>query len=270
MQRFFNHLSETTSAEIFKTFFLLMLCIVFIRHESHGEIKNGYGPSIQAVRRSLAGLLQLRSDSEKLTLSKKRALDISIKSHQNFIAYYNLTETLLHYYKIIDPALYNALDTIKDANGLVTDVFVKCIPREQATVLAAGTTNIALSKTITGGYVSEYGERSVSVTVWNVANALIVLAHEFGHVTYQVPNLISYYSFYRANYIARVCDPSFLGHHTIDPSGKNAYQSERKFRTLYYEYVKDGHQPVDPSQLLLASLKNIDSLFAAANGETFD
>jgi hypothetical protein len=252
-----------------KTSFILILCISFSAGEIHSEIKNGYSPSIQSVKRSLAGLLLLRRDSEKLTQSRKRALDASIKIHRNFISYYNLTETLLRYYKIIDPELYNALDTIKDANGFITNVFVKFIPKEQATVQAAGITNIALSENFAGTYLSEFGERSVSITIWNVPNALTVLAHEFGHVKYQVPNLKSYYSFYRTNYIARVCDPSFLGHDTMDPSGKTAYRSERRFRDVYHEYVKRGHQQLESPQTLLASLKNIDSVFVMSNRRSF-
>ena len=177
---------------------------------------------------------------------------------------------MLRYYKIIDPELYNELDTIKDANGFVIDVFVKFIPREHATVQAAGITNIALSKEFPGSYLSEYGEKSVSIIIWDVPNSLTVLAHEFGHVKYQVPNLKSYYSFYRTNYIARVCDPNFLGHDTMDPSGKSAYRTERRFRDVYYEYIKRGHQPLESPHILLASLKNEDYLLVMSNKQSFD
>jgi hypothetical protein len=245
---------------LFKIFFLLIICIVFIRFEGRGEIKNGYGPSIQSVRRSLAGLLQLQRASEKLSPSKRRALEVSIKTHRSFISYYSLTDALLRYYKIIDPELFNAIDTIKDVNGFETDVFVKFISREKSTIEAAGTTNIGISKNAAGSYLSEFGEKSVSITIWNVPNALTILAHEFGHVKYQVPNLQSYYSFYRNNYNARVSDPSFLGHDTLDPSGKMAYACERQFRDVYFEYVKRGHQPIKSPLMLLASLPDSDSL----------
>ena len=49
-------------------------------------------------------------------------------------------------------------------------------------------------------YQSEYGKFTVSVKVWIVPRALLVLAHELGHVKYQVPNLASYFEFYKKHY----------------------------------------------------------------------
>jgi hypothetical protein len=260
MEESTNASTNGARSTTFKTFFLIIICVVFGRSEVRCEIKNGYGININSIKRSLAGLLQLRMNSEKLSPSKKRGLDSSITTHRNFISYYNLTDALLRYYKMIDPELFNSIDTIHDANGFETDVFVKFIPREQATVQAAGATSIGLSKIVQDTYISEYGEKSVSIIIWNVPNALTVLAHEFGHVKYQVPNLKSYYSFYRKSYIARTCDPNFLGHDPLDPSGKVAYQSERRFRDVYYHYIKDGNDPVNSPEILLMSMQNTDSL----------
>ena len=36
---------------------------------------------------------------------------------------------------------------------------------------------------------SEYGDRTVSITIWIMDNALTILSHELGHVKYRYPTL---------------------------------------------------------------------------------
>ncbi len=72
------------------------------------------------------------------------------------------------------------------------------------------------------GYLSEYGDHTVSVKIWIVNNALLVLAHELGHVKYQVPHLAHYFEFYKKNYFGIMNDSNHIGHNPSDPSGKSA------------------------------------------------
>ena len=67
-------------------------------------------------------------------------------------------------------------------------------------------------------YVSEYGPFSVSIKVWIVTRALLVLSHEFGHVKYQVPNLASYLEFHRTHYMK--LHIYFIGHSPTIPAAK--------------------------------------------------
>ena len=98
--------------------------------------------------------------------------------------------------------LYNEIDTIKDIKGRAVNVFVKFIPTDATEVKAWGTTYMRQVENDQDGYLSEYGELTVSVKIWIVNNALLVLAHELGHVKYQVPNLANYFEYYRKNYFS--------------------------------------------------------------------
>ena len=103
-------------------------------------------------------------------------------------SHYELTEELLKQFKHISPDLYNRIDSIRDAKGRFTDVYVKFIPREEASIMAAGITRMAQSDEDKDACFSEYGKHSVSVKIWISSKALLVLSHELGHVNYQVPN----------------------------------------------------------------------------------
>jgi hypothetical protein len=77
------------------------------------------------------------------------------------------------------------------------------------------------------------------VKVWIVPRALLVLAHEFGHVKYQVPNLASYMSFYKKRY-NNVLKTNSIGHDVDDPSGKSAIQSGNRFQKNFASTVSLG------------------------------
>ena len=87
-------------------------------------------------------------------------------------------------------------------------------------------------------YRSEYGEFTVSIKVWIVNKALFVLAHELGHVKYQVPYFATYMNYYKNNYVNKIYPVTNLGHNQDDLSGKSAIQYAKRFRKEYNYFLK--------------------------------
>jgi len=65
----------------------------------------------------------------------------------------------------------------------------------------------------------------------------LVLAHELGHVKYQVPNLASYFEFHKNHYTNMPARTS-MGHDIDDPSGKWASQFGKTFQKKYSDFLK--------------------------------
>ena len=222
--------------KIFCVCLLIMeLCSTF----TSAKIKNGYVPSADQAKESLRAL-QTLVNGRTLTKTQRRTYDSRIKALVDHITYYELTETLLAQFKSIAPDLYSEIDSIKDRRGRPTDVYVRFISQEHAHVLAWGTTNVCQSMDDMDMYRSEYGDGTVSVKIWIVSKALIVLAHELGHVKAQVPQLAEYVSFYKATYRPGVTEPNMIGHEPQDLSGQSAEAYAKRFLNAYVNLFKKG------------------------------
>jgi hypothetical protein len=160
-------------------------------------------------------------------------------------------------FQSIAPELYEEVSEVKDAKGATVDVYVKFIPKAQAKVQAAGTTVLGQSEDDADVYLSEYGKGTVSVKIWVIDKALWVLAHEFGHVKYQVANLKSYIEFHKNNYLGRSSDPNRVGHNPNDPSGKSALAFEKRFREHLTADNRNSHSSESPVLLLEAIRKHV-------------
>ena len=66
----------------------------------------------------------------------------------------------------------------------------------------------------------------------------LLLAHEFGHVNYQVAHLSSYMDYYAANYLNGEFVSTFIGHNSTDPSGMMASHYESVWRRCYLIYLR--------------------------------
>ena len=160
---------------------------------------------------------------------------------------------------MIAPDLYAEIDTIRDGKGRPVNVYIKFVPINSTELQAWGTTYINQSETDSVAYCSEYGEHAVSVKIWIVNRALVVLSHELGHVKYQVPNLVSYLEYYKEHYSPNVDEYDILGHKPDDPSGRSAIQFERRFRKEYSNFLKMGSEKIeDPMAIMDAIRKNIN------------
>src|SRR5688572_26365888 len=239
-----------------KNYLLVAALLVLILNNLFGEIKNGYEKDLVSARMTLQNLRKLL-DSPELTSSDRRKIKEKINGIVHFLVYHDMTDTLLNQFRQIAPALYNEMDTLKDSHGRIIDVYVKFIPKEQAQLQAAGMATFKQGENDLNSCDSEYGKNSVSVKVWILHKALWVLAHEFGHVQYSIPNLKSYAEFYEKKYQMGFSDP-ILGHRHDDPSGKHALLFEDRFRGYYLRYVKGDFESIlSPITLINPIKRNV-------------
>ena len=212
-------------------------CICFLLFvlftSSYADIRNGYDVGISTARASLDVYSSLLKESG-WTPHRKRAMEATRSDLVKYIAYHDLTETLLKQLRAIAPDLYHEIDTIKNMNGEITDVYVRFIPEEEASVRAWGITAIAQTPGDANIYLSEYGEGSVSIKVCVVSQALLVLAHELGHVKYIVPNLATYKEYHMLQYPPCSTQSNHVGHDADDQSGKSAVAFEKRFKASYF------------------------------------
>jgi hypothetical protein len=238
---------------------LIFMIITCNNSTVFSEIINGYEKDIFSMRQSLKHLTVLMQE-KTLTSDQRRKLKSTILVVVNNISYYELTENLLNQFKVMAPDLYEEISTITDSNGRAVNVYVKFIPRDATNVKAWGTTYINHAKNDNDTYVSEYGENSVSVKIWLVNKALLVLSHELGHVKYQVPNLATYLNYYQKHYNHND-DEDCMGHNADDPSGKNALEYEKRFRRNIISFLKiDRQKLIDPIALQGKIKKHLSSV----------
>jgi hypothetical protein len=235
---------------IFKKHFALFLFVqLLICSSAFGEIKNGYAPEIDNVNESLRSLNNLLDD-KSLTLIKRAEIKNKINLLLQHIVYFKLTSELLTQLRTIAPELYDEIEFLRGVNGETVDVYVRFVPEKEMRLGAAATTNIASVEDDKNKYLSEYGPNTVSVKIASMPKALVLLAHEFGHVKYQVTHLSSYLNYYAANYLNGDFDATFIGHNTTDPSGKMAVEFESVWRRCSQDYLRSNGKLDNPIVML--------------------
>ena len=233
-----------------KTYCVGLVLLTMCFNLSFCKVKNGYALHVEHARESLKALQTLLDETVEVSNAQRKLAEARIKTLVNYISYFELTEDLLLQFRLVAPDLYNEIDSIKDRQGRSTDVFVKFIAPEQAKVQAWGITNISFVPEDADMYKSEYGNGTVSVKIWIVSRALLVLAHEFGHIKYQVPNLASYKGYYENTYRPGVVEPNWIGHDYEDLSGRSADIYAKRFIKEYSFCLKNGSvRPQSPVAL---------------------
>jgi hypothetical protein len=225
-----------------KSFVMISFLFVCIYPLSFGKIINGYNTHIPEARKMLLNLQSMLTEDNyqgrSLFILEKNRLKVNLERVTTYILYYQLTEILLDRFSTIAPDLYHEIDVITDAAGRNTDVYVKFIPEEEMQISLTGTTDMSQTEEDKDACESEYGMHTVSVKIGVRSRALLQLAHEFGHIKYQIPHFASYVAYYQNHY--GLCDETiqYIGHKRNDPSGKNAYAYEKRFwqqARLYYK-----------------------------------
>jgi hypothetical protein len=237
---------------------LVVLCLVVQQH-LWGKIRNGYEADIDGAHRLLQNLTAILEDGrseKKLSVYQKEQLTTKITWLKEYIAYYELTERLLEQFRLIAPDLYYAVDTVKDGKGRPTDVCVKFMPEEEMRISVAGTTNITQGEDDPHAYHSEYGPHTVSIRVVIGKQSLWLLAHELGHVKYQVPHLADYMEYYDKHYKDRKLKANYIGHNSKDPSGNLARAYQEEFREHYRLYTKNTQTMLTPAVVLLQEIRD--------------
>ncbi|MGI9544735.1 MAG: hypothetical protein ACR2MX_15845 [Cyclobacteriaceae bacterium] len=244
-----------------KYIMLFTLCLI-VQQNLLGKIKNGYGVEIKEARQSLsylkASMEEYRSEkqpSKKMGIFQKARIKATINWLEEYCTYYELTERLLEQFRSIAPDLYNEIDTIKDSKGRPTDVYIKFMLEVEMKVKAAGTTNIAQGKEDISAYHSEYGPYTVSVRIAIGKKSLWFLAHELGHVKYQVPYLANYVEYYNFHYGYRSLQGNSFGHNFKDPSGNQAILYENEFNEHYYNYRENYKNKIKTPLALLQVIR---------------
>ena len=245
-----------TLADKIRNYCLHILMFILTCHAVFGEIKNGYEKNISGTKQSLAFLRARLLEDESMTPAHRRKIQSTIATLVDHVAYYDLTEGLLSQFETIAPELYAQIDTISDRLRRPVDVYIKFVPVDATSVKAWGLTYIGQSSDDKDAYQSEYGRFTVSVEVWIVRKALMVLAHELGHVKYQVPNLASYLEFHKEHYTNMAANTP-IGHDIDDPSGQCASQFGRTFQKKYADFLKMSIERVqNPLEELVRLKKN--------------
>ena len=192
---------------------------------AEGRIINAYEGGIQTARISLKHL-QAMPVTKEVRCHLEAVLD--------YIAHYILTERLLDEFKRISPSLFHAIDTIRDKQGRGVDVYIKFV--SDAHLFREGlkaATQIDQRKHDRDACFSKYGANSVAVTVLAKRNALLMLAHEFGHISYVVGNFEQYVRLFVRRYRGHYLESWLWGHKPNDPSGQAALAFEKIFQEEY-------------------------------------
>lgn len=213
-----------------KCILLLLSCLV-LASSLKATIRNGYSQDLSSARECLKQLDQRLLITADNAHAERRRITAAIKKHAATIALYELTRSLLEEFQAISPGMYAQLDELKDKRGRKTDVYVRFIPEQDASVLLSGASFFQISSIDEDASQSRYGNLSVAIDVWICDTSLHLLAHEFGHTRYIVPNLAGYRKFYMETY-RRSQITSHVGHNASDASGRMAY-------TFGHEFLRD-------------------------------
>jgi len=235
---------------------VIAFCLSICMHlPAFCKIINGYEPRIREARISLNSYQKLLSGEtfDTLTFRQKSRLKTNIERVTNYILHYQLTEILLERFKIIAPDIYQEIDNITDVKGRSTDVYVKFIPEEKMQLSLTGTADMRQAEDDPDACASTYGRHTVSINVAVCRKSLLQLAHEFGHIQHQVPNLATYVAYYQKAYGERGSGIQCIGHRTNDLSGKNANSYEKRFAKQTRAYYKTNN--VIPPQALFYEIK---------------
>ena len=116
-----------------------------------------------------------------------------------------------------------------------------------------GTTNVLQSANNQNTYCSEYGDHTVSVKIAILYKSLRLLAHELGHVNYQVPNLAAYAKYYVKHYSDS--DSKLKGHNSKDPSAQQVKLFEKRFIEQLQVFSKDHKNKIASPRVLLETIR---------------
>lgn len=243
-----------------KTLCLVLAIASIYSNSMFAAVKNGYGLHIYEVRESLKALQAILDEIDTLSVFQKGEIKRKIVSLLEFVTYHELTEQLLWQFRLIAPDLYNRVDSVRSRDGRQITVYVRFVSEKDMQHGAHGTTNIGHVVNDPDLYNSEFGPASVSIKIASVNRSLVLLAHELGHVFYQVKNLATYIPFYSKLYQNETFNSTYIGHADDDPSGSTAIEFENIYRARYSSLVRATGQKVETPFSLLATIRKNVSL----------
>lgn len=231
-----------------KTYVLLIL-ILAAGITAHSKIRNGYECEIQTARDGLRALEALWETRTHLPLHARSTIKAEIQRHKTFILYHELTDRMLLQFSIIAPEMFHEMDTLHDARGRLVDIYVMLTPPESMSGSVAASNNLPMDGD-RDTYHSKYGIHTALIIVVAGKNALELLAHELGHLSYQVPNVASYRAYYEETYDHDRLQSEERGHNATDPSGQKALLFKKLFYLKYQQFRKDKTRRIEDSFVL--------------------
>jgi len=229
---------------------LVLLTFIMLSAQALSQIKNGYGALAKADETlcNLEYLLQIDKSNKRtrnLSFSQKEKLKYEIRRVKQLMLFNEITADLLGQFHMIAPGLYEEINNIKDRKGTVVTVYVKFLPHWKMKYSPSGSAQLSYEEENDRIYTKEYGKNSVSIHIsFHEAKVLTLLAHEFGHLKYIVPNISDYHEFYVENYSLKN-GSKLIGHLLNDASNKHARDFERRFKYSKNQYRKRLKPSVD-------------------------
>ena len=239
-----------------KTYALSLTLCLFLVFPSIAKIKNGYSFDIYGARESLKKIKLLLKEEKNLSIFQRISMYSKMERLTEFIIYFELTDKLLGQFRTISPDLYSEIDSLTDRKGRNVDVYVKFVPEKKMPHGLAGTTNVAQDTNDPEAYFSEYGIHTVSIRIRAEKKSLHLLAHEFGHAKYQVPNLAAYMEFYKQYYLANTFKAESVGHNDNDASGRQARAYSQIFKENYLTFLRTANPKIQSHLALIQEIKN--------------
>jgi len=170
---------------------------------------------------------------------------------------YSDTQELIKTIAIVDPELFANVSAITNAEGTLTNVYVRFVSRvsEEFTYFtrrfytADAYTSVRPAKDDEHVCTSLSGTNTITITIGYGCNEIQALGHEFAHVMYIVPNLKEYMNYWNRN--QNFCN----GHSKSDPSYFIITPIEDSFQRNYMDYMKREKSNNTPMEHI-ASIRN--------------
>jgi hypothetical protein len=221
-----------------------LIALAFLCHSlaGYGHVVNGFLPKKMELERKIDQLIKLTQQGYDQDFKKLHAQIRNLeREYKRNLAAYQETENLILEVKEIDPALFDRVSEVTNAEGGITDVFVKYVGEgaEEVTDLLWDN-NKAVAYTTAGKIKgkenicwSTFGMNTLSIVIVKGCDAPIALAHEFGHILYLVPNFNSYTNFFKSLTDTNSFE---MGHNPYDPSYQVIKAVENEFKDKYNSY----------------------------------
>ncbi len=223
-----------------------MLLLLFCQY-TLAEIRNPYKSQLIEIDKCINNLKNiLKTDLDhQQALKIKKMLKDAYQEKYNATKYDKKTDELINLLQQIDHSLYTRINKIKDFEGNATHVYIKVVDElgnKKNGMETKGMTNLNHDSNNMHNYTSEYGKNTVSVKIADcgLKKNVFLLAHELGHVVYQVPNLKTYTSYYKKVYLDNSFEHNPLGHFHSDPSNKSVRDTISKFKKNWHYTNQDS------------------------------
>jgi hypothetical protein len=228
-----------------KNLVIALIIVLSAQFSAKSNIINGYLRDVQLLELEIRKATTLLNKATRKKDSVHIAKDLRKlkKEYEKINIKFTETEELIRDIQIIDPQLYEKVSNLTNAEGTLTHVYVRYTNRTSGEIRylfegqfkAFGYTSVIQDKKNENVCTSYFGANTINVIVCKGSDEKFVLAHEFGHVLFIVPNLKEYILFSQDR--NNSLDPvTHTGHNAYDPSNETVKSVEDSFSGKYKDY----------------------------------